>query len=168
MKIYENKTFSDEGKKMKRKVCELLEEKGSEIYTIDVGKNLKDATKMFIEMNIGALIVVNIKGEIQGIISERDIIRKLAKTDNAINEMSVEEVMTPHDKLVIGNPDDDIQYIMKVMTTNRIRHILIICSEGECKTEGLISIGDVIKALLTDLDYENKMLKDYIEGSYPV
>jgi len=57
---------------------------------------------------------------------------------------------------------------MKVMTTNRIRHILIVSSEGDCKIEGLISIGDIIKYLLTDLDYENKMLKDYIKGSYPV
>jgi len=153
---------------MKKKVRELLEEKGNKIFTIDVGKNLKDVTKMFLEVNIGALIVVNKKGEIQGIISERDIIRKLAKTDNAINEMSVKEVMTTQDKLIIGNPDDDIQYIMKVMTSNRIRHILIICNEGKCKTEGLISIGDVIKALLKDLNYENKMLKDYIESSYPV
>lgn len=153
---------------MKRKVRELLEEKGSEIYTIDVGKTLKDATKIFLEKNIGALIVLDDKGKIQGIISERDIIRKLAKTNKAINEMSVETVMTPQAELVIGNPEDDIQYLMKVMTANRIRHILIICSEGECKTEGLISIGDVIKALLTDLDYENKMLKDYIEGVYPI
>ncbi len=153
---------------MKRKVRDLLKEKGSEIFTIDIGKTLKDATKIFLEKNIGALVVLDGKGEIQGIISERDIIRKLAKTNNAINEMSVETVMTPQAKFIIGHPEDDIQYLMKVMTTNRIRHILIVSSEGECKNEGLISIGDVIKALLTGLDYENKMLKDYIKGSYPV
>ncbi len=153
---------------MKHKIRDLLEKKGSEIFTIDVGKTLKDATKIFLEKNIGALVVLNDKGEIQGIISERDIIRKLAKTNNAINEMSVETVMTPRDEIVIGHPEDDIQYLMKIMTTNRIRHILIICDEDGYKTEGLISIGDVIKALLTNLDYENKMLKDYIEGVYPV
>jgi len=153
---------------MKRKVRELLEEKGSEIYTIHVGKTLKDATKIFLEKNIGALVVLDDKDGIHGIISERDIIRKLAKTNEAINEMSVETVMKSQAELVIGNPEDDIQYLMKVMTTNRIRHILIVSSEGDCKTEGLISIGDVIKYLLTDLDYENKMLKDYIKGSYPV
>jgi len=153
---------------MKRKVRELLEEKGSEIYTIHVGKNLKDATKIFLEKNIGALIVLDDKDGIHGIISERDIIRKLAKTNEAINEMSVETVMKSQEELVIGNPEDDIQYLMKVMTTNRIRHILIVSSEGDCKIEGLISIGDIIKYLLTDLDYENKMLKDYIKGSYPV
>ncbi len=153
---------------MKRKVRELLEEKGSEIYTIHVGKTLKDATKIFLEKNIGALVVLDDKDGIHGIISERDIIRKLAKTNEAINEMSVETVMKSQAELVIGNPEDDIQYLMKVMTTNRIRHILIVSSEGDCKTEGLISIGDVIKSLLTDLDYENKMLKDYIKGSYPV
>ena len=153
---------------MKRKVRELLEEKGSEIYTIHVGKTLKDATKIFLEKNIGAIVVLDDKDGIHGIISERDIIRKLAKTNEAINEMSVETVMKSQAELVIGNPEDDIQYLMKVMTTNRIRHILIVSSEGDCKTEGLISIGDVIKYLLTDLDYENKMLKDYIKGSYPV
>ncbi len=55
---------------------------------------------------------------------------------------------------------------MKVMTDNRIRHIPIVDVDSRGKLEGLVSIGDVVKALLKDVDHENKLLKDYIEGSY--
>ena len=153
---------------MEQKVSELLKEKGSEIFTIDAGKTLKDATKIFLEKNIGALVVLDDKGEIKGIISERDIIRKLAKTNNAIKDMAVESVMTPQDEIIICHPEDNIQYLMKVMTNNRIRHILIISIGDELKNEGIISIGDVVRALLTNLNFENKMLRNYIKGSYPV
>ena len=153
---------------MKQKANDILYEKGREIYTITIEKTLKDVTKLFLKKDIGALVVLNDKGEIQGIISERDIINKLAKTDEEIEEMNVKTVMTPQNKLIVGNPEDDIQYLMKVMTVNRIRHILIVSNKGECKMEGIISIGDVVKALITNLDYENKMLKDYIGGTYPI
>ena len=153
---------------MKRKASDILNEKGREIFTIESNKTLKDATKFFLKKNIGALVVLDAEGKIQGIISERDIIRKLAKTDEEIQDMNINTIMTPQSELIVGNPDDDIQYLMNVMTINRIRHILIVSEKGDCKIEGIISIGDVVKVLLTHLNHENKMLKDYIEGPYPI
>jgi len=153
---------------MNQKANDILTEKGRKIFTIDNDKTLADSTKIFLEKNIGALVVLNKKGQIQGIISERDIIRELAKTDQEIKDRSVETVMTPQSKLIIGTLDDDIQYLMNVMTKNRIRHILIVSNPCECTMEGIISIGDIIKSLMTNLNHENKMLKDYIEGTYPV
>ena len=153
---------------MNQKANDILNEKGRKIFTVNIDKTLKDVTTLFLEKNIGALVVLDDKERIQGIISERDIIRKLAQTDKEIKNMNVKTVMTPQAKLIVGNPEDDIQYLMNVMTTNRIRHILIVCNKDGFKMEGIISIGDVVKSLITNLHHENKMLKDYIEGTYPV
>lgn len=153
---------------MKRKVSELLKEKGHEVYSIQNTARLKDAVKVFNEKHIGALIVLNEAEEIQGIVTERDIMVRLALTEGEIKDMNVKMVMTPKEKLIVGTVDDNVEYLMKVMTANRIRHIPIVSGECKCKLDGLISIGDVVKSLITDLGHENKMLKDYIGGAYPV
>jgi CBS domain-containing protein len=153
---------------MKRKVGDLLKEKGHAVYSIEDTKRLKDAVKLFNAKRVGALIVLNEEEEIQGIITERDILMRLAQTEGEIKNINVKNVMTSKDKLIVGTPEDSIDYIMKVMTTNRIRHIPIVGGESQARLEGLISIGDVVKALLSDVGYENKLLKDYIEGAYPV
>jgi len=72
--------------------------------------------------------------------------------------------MTPRERVIIGRKTDDIQYVMTMMTTNRIRHLPIL---AEGKIIGLISIGDVVKALLDKSEYDKKMLEDYITGKYP-
>lgn len=155
---------------MKQTASDILNEKGRVIFTINIRKTLKDTTEIFLDKNIGALVVLDDDEKIKGIISERDIIRKLATSDEEIEAMNIKSVMTPQSELIVGNPDDDIQYLMNVMTINRIRHILIVSDKGgsKFKMEGIISIGDVVKALLTNLNHENKMLKDYIGGTYPV
>lgn len=153
---------------MKRKVSDLLKEKGHAVYTITNKGNLKDAVKLFNEKRIGALIVLNEDEDIQGILTERDIMIKLSQTEGEIKDMCVKMVMTPKEKLIVGTMDDSIEYLMKVMTTNRIRHIPIVGGEGKAKIHGMVSIGDLVKMLLNDMDHENRLLKDYIEGSYPV
>jgi len=153
---------------MKRKVSDLLKEKGTAVYSVRNTEKLKDAVKVFNEKRVGALMVLNDEDEIQGIVTERDILIRLSQTEGEIKDMSVKMVMTPKEKLIVGTPDDNIEYIMKVMTTNRIRHIPIVGDEKSAKLEGLISIGDVVKTLLSDVGFENKLLKDYIEGNYPI
>ena len=153
---------------MKRNVSDLLKEKGHVVYSIRNNKKLKDAVKIFNEKRVGALIVLNEEEEIQGIVTERDILKRLAQTEGEIKDMSVKMIMTPKEKLIVGTPGDSIEYIMKVMTSNRVRHIPIVGGENQLKLEGLVSIGDVVKALMTDVAQENKLLKDYIEGTYPV
>lgn len=153
---------------MKRKVSDLLKEKGHAVYSIKNTNLLKDAVKIFNEKRVGALMVLNEDEEIQGIVTERDVLMRLAQTEGEVKNISVKMLMTPKEKLIVGTMDDSVEYIMKVMTTNRIRHIPIVCGEKQCKLEGLVSIGDVVKTLLSDVGYENKLLKDYIEGAYPI
>lgn len=153
---------------MKTKVKEMLKAKGHEVFSIATTGKLKDAVGMFNAKHIGALMVLGEDEGIQGIVTERDIMIKLAQTEGEIKDMSVKIVMTPKEKLIVGTPEDTIEYLMKVMTSNRIRHIPIVNPEDRSKLAGMVSIGDVVKALLHDMDHENKLLRDYIEGTYPV
>lgn len=155
---------------MKRKVSDLLKEKGNVVYTISDTARLKDAVKLFNEKRVGALMVVNEEEEIQGIVTERDILKKLAKTEGEVKDMNVTFLMTPREELIVGTPDDEIEYIMKVMTTNRIRHIPIVGGENECKLLGVISIGDIVKILLNGLgmNHQNRLLKDYLGKAYSI
>lgn len=147
---------------MNRKVSDLLKEKGNVVFTISEDGKLKDIIKIFNEKHIGALVVVNERQEILGIVTERDILKKMAKTEGEIKDMSVKMIMTPRENLMVGTPGDTIEYLMKVMTVNRIRHIPIVEGEIEPKLMGLISIGDIMKAMLGDLNPEIKYLKDIV------
>jgi CBS domain-containing protein len=156
------------GDSMKRNVDDLLKEKGYVVYTISDNARLKDAVKLFNKKRIGALMVVNENEEIKGIITERDILRKLGKTEGEIKDMSIQLVMTPREKLIVATPEDSVEYLMKVMTANQIRHVPIVGGESNTRLMGLVSIGDVVKILLSGVNYENKLLKDYLEKSMPV
>ncbi len=150
---------------MKRKVSDLLKEKGSAVYTISDAARLKDAVKLFNEKHVGALMVVDACDDIQGIITERDILRKLAKTEGEVKDINVKFLMTPREKLIVGTSEDDIEYLMKAMTTNRIRHIPIVGGENECKLLGLVSIGDIVKILLSgvQMNHKGRLLKNYLD-----
>jgi CBS domain-containing protein len=157
---------------MHRKVSELLKEKSGEIISITENKRLKDVVKFYTQKKIGALIVLDDDKKVKGIISERDIIRKLAQTQGEIKNLRVKRIMTSWENLIIATPDDDLDYLMKIMTKNRIRHVPVVidkCSNLNLQTEflGVISIGDVVKSLIDNLDKENKMLRDYVKEIYP-
>jgi CBS domain-containing protein len=150
---------------MKRKVSDLLKEKGNVVFTISDTDMLKDAVKLFNEKRIGALIVINGHEEIQGIVTERDILRKIARTEGEVKDMNIRLLMTPRENLIVGTPDDSIEYLMNVMTNNHIRHIPIVEVENQLKLLGMVSIGDVVKILLNGLDFnqQNRLLKDYLD-----
>lgn len=154
------------GETMMRDAADILKEKGPVVHTINITERLKDAVKIFNEKRIGALIVVDDNEEIQGIVTERDILRKLGKTEGEIKDMSVKLVMTPKERLIVGTLDDTIEYLMKVMTANQIRHIPIVGGKTNTRLKGIISIGDVVKTMISGLNHENKLLKDYIEKSF--
>jgi CBS domain-containing protein len=147
------------GEIMKRRVSDLLKEKGESVYTITDDKKLKDVVKIFNEKHIGALMVLNDKDEIQGIITERDILRKLARTEGEIKDICVRFVMTPKENLTVGTLEDTLEYLMKMMTLNRFRHVPIVAGEEVPRLRGIISIGDIVKALLHDLNIDGKYMK---------
>lgn len=146
------------GANMKAK--DILLKKGPEVITIGDRKTLGEALRVLVNNNIGVLPVLSTEGKFIGILSERDILRKAASTPDTFMNTLVSDVMTK--RIIYADYDDDIDYIESIMTLNKVRHLPIMKDKI---ITGLISIGDVVKASLSDKKYENKYLLDYIAGS---
>lgn len=144
------------------KVKDILAQKGSRVITIEKDIPVLDAMKIFPANRVGSLIVVDKFNEILGLIAARDVLMAVINHLDQIKSMTVEQIMTTN--LIIGTEEDTIDYIQAIMTENRIRHVPIL--EGR-KLKGLVSIGDIVKALMTEKDVENRYLKDYIADKYP-
>lgn len=122
------------------KVSRILATKGSDVLSIRPEQLVKEAVQLLMHHNIGVLVVINAAGELVGIMSERDVVRHLAKRDEILS-LPVSEIMTRD--VVTALPQDDLISVSHVMTERRFRHLPII--EGG-KLVGMISIGDVLKA----------------------
>ena len=143
------------------KVKEILGTKPAAVITISADKTLLDASKLLTKHNIGALIVVDKANAPAGILSERDIVRKIAGQDaNALN-MLIEEAMTRD--IIIGFPDDELSDVSNTMTNKRIRHLPIMDNQA---LVGMISIGDIVKSQLDHAEHEAHTLRQYITGGY--
>ena len=140
-------------------VKEILKTKGSEVVTIGEEKSLPEAIATLVNNSIGALIVLDESGKIAGIISERDILRENNKDYGS--PAKVKNVMTTD--VIIGAPEDKVDYVEHIMIQNRVRHLPIIDNK---RLVGIISIGDVIKAQLNDVRVENRYLQDFIGAKY--
>ena len=146
-------------------VWELLERKEKKIYSIHPSAPLSEAIRALAQHKIGALIVIENKddrSQLVGIISERDIVRRAEQGFGQLESLRVSDLMTKD--IIVGVLKDDISYAMSMMTQNKIRHLPIM--EGE-KVVGVVTIGDIVKALLSEESYENRMLRDYIDSKYP-
>ena len=140
------------------KIRELLDKKGYEVVTVPPSFPLQDAMRLLVEHNIGSVVVAEDR-VVQGILTERDILRLAANDPTGMGKMKVEDVMTWD--VIVGLPDDTLEYVMEVMTRNRIRHLPIV---DEGWMEGILSIGDVVHALRTKTEAENRHMRDYIQG----
>ena len=135
----------------------ILDRKGSDVATIEPTADLASAVKLLAARRIGALVVTSSEREIAGIISERDIIRVLAEFGAAALEQPVGQVMTR--KVVTCTRADTMSSIMELMTAGKFRHLPVV--EGN-KLIGIISIGDVVKYRVQQIEFESAALRDYI------
>jgi CBS domain-containing protein len=149
------------------RISDILREKGSEVATIEAGRSVHDAVRSLNEHRIGALVVTDDDGSVNGIVSERDLLRTASETWDSgaerverLRDRPVVAIMTRD--VICAVPDDDLDYAMGIMTQNRIRHLPVV-EEG--KLVGIISIGDVVRTCLNQATYENRMLKDYVSGA---
>jgi CBS domain-containing protein len=136
----------------------ILKTKGSQVHTIAPESTLADVVKTLVEKNCGSLVVVD-KGEMVGIITERDILRACADSTNSLESRTVERTMTTD--VITGHLTDEVEAIMGLMTKKRIRHLPIL---ADGNLAGLISIGDIVKAQHDQLSMENHYLKNYIHS----
>lgn len=150
---------------MNRKLKVLFKERGDVIHSVSGSMPLKEAVDLMNQHHIGALMVINVGGEIEGIFTERDVMKKLANTDETVGHLPVREIMTPAEKVISTTGDESINDIMKLLTDNKIRHVPIVSQEGVL--EGILSIRDVVRMLLKEARQKEKTLTDYISGTYP-
>jgi CBS domain-containing protein len=141
------------------KAFDILEKKGFQVFYISQNSTIEEAIDTLVKNNIGVLLIFDETNKLTGILSERDIIRLINKSKFDFLSKTVSEIMTTN--ILFAYIEDDINYIENIMTTNRIRHIPIY---DKNKLVGLISIGDIIKAKLSEQQVQNKYLMDYISG----
>jgi CBS domain-containing protein len=139
----------------------VLAQKGGQVYTIRPEQTVREALAELARRNVGALVVVDGRGRLAGIISERDIVRAAAR-DEALFDRPVRELMTR--ELVVGEPGDDLRVVAHTMTERRIRHLPVVAGE---RLVGIISIGDVVKAMRDEYEGEIDILQIRVATEHP-
>ena len=152
---------------MGQKIETILASTRRAVVTISPEASLQTAARLMNRERIGSLVVMDEGESIVGILSERDILKGFADADADIREMEVRRVMTHREKLIVGQSSDTVGQLMAVMTRNQVRHIPILSRDEPYRLIGMISIGDLVNAKLSDSHTENRFLRDYIAGTYP-
>ena len=143
------------------KVGDFLSARRRPVITIGPDETVYAAIQKLVANNIGALPVCDNKGVMSGIISERDILRLCVQRADKLHDAKVKDVMTR--KVVVGVSDDELDYVMNIMTGEGIRHLPIM--EGP-KLVSIISARDVIEVRLEECRIDVRYLSDYISGGY--
>jgi CBS domain-containing protein len=141
-----------------RSVKDILEEKGTQVYAVSPDAKVYEALQIMADKNVGALMVI--EGDtVAGLISERDYARKIVLKGKFSKDVPVREIMTV-DIIRIG-PDNDVEYCMELMTDKRVRHLPVFESD---RLIGIISIGDIVKAIIEHKEEIIEQLENYIKG----
>ena len=141
-------------------VGQILGTKGKRVVLATTDMTLREAAQTLEKERIGAMVVTSAGGEIVGIVSERDIVHAMARHGAAVTDKRVSDVMTKG--VVTCAPQSSIDDVMREMTSRRFRHLPVL--DGG-RLAGIISIGDVVKWRLEELEAEASTLKEYIVGS---
>src|SRR5512140_2502828 len=136
---------------------DILRVKGSDVYSVRTTDSVYEVIRIMKEKGIGALLVLDGGGGVAGIVSERDVARKVTLLEKPVRGTLVSEIMT--EKVFSGTPGETVEECMKVMTDRRIRHLPIL---HEGRVVGMISIGDLVKAVIDEQQYKIARLEQYI------
>jgi CBS domain-containing protein len=138
----------------------ILRNKGRDVTTIAPDASIGEAVALLRRIGIGALVVSRDNVGVDGILSERDIVHGLADRGPALLDLEVEQLMTR--RVSTCRPSDSVGDLMSMMTERRIRHIPVLRDNG---LAGIISIGDVVKQRLDEMEYETNSLRSFIAGA---
>jgi CBS domain-containing protein len=139
-------------------VGDILQTKGSEVWTIHPETIVFDALKIMADKNVGALVVLD-GAEVTGILSERDYARKVILHGKSSRELKAGEIMSA--TVYFVSPEQNIEDCMALFTNKRVRHLPVLQNN---QLIGIISIGDVVKAVIAEQEYTIKHLENYITG----
>ena len=142
------------------KISDVLRNKGSEVITIKPDETVAGLLGLLAEHSIGAVVVSTDGSSVDGIVSERDIVRHLHSTGTSVLEAPVSRIMTS--EVTTGSADDNIADLAGTMTEMRVRHVPIVDADG--KLAAIVSIGDIVKHRLSELQSERDQLRDYISS----
>lgn len=142
-------------------VAAILQWKGHDIWSVSPSASVYQAIDMMADKHVGALLVIA-GGRLVGIISERDYTRKVILQGKSSRESQVREIMTS--PVVFVTPKHSVEDCMRIMTSNRIRHLPVLDGEN---VVGVVSIGDVVKRLISAQEEAINHLHGYITGKYP-
>jgi CBS domain-containing protein len=140
-------------------VASILKAKGAEVATAPANMTLAEVASLLSERRIGAVVITGPDGAIEGIVSERDIVSGVARYGPEVLSGPASAVMTRD--VHTCDPSDSIYELMNVMTEQRIRH-LPVAVDG--KLQGIVSIGDVVKQRIAEIEFEASEMKRYIAG----
>lgn len=140
------------------KVSQILSAKGDAVYSVKPSETVAEVVNSLHEKQVGALLVLNDGGDIAGIVSERDVVRELAKRGVGLMSQPVADIMTKN--VFTCDRDCLLDDLMRDMTDRRIRHLPVV--DGG-KLTGMVSIGDVVKFRVDELEAESTQLREYIE-----
>jgi len=143
-------------------IARLLEAKGQEIWSIEPRDTAFKALETMAQKNIGALLVVD-KGKLVGIFSERDYARKVILKGKSSKDTTVGELMTPD--VFYAGPGDSLQESMALMTAKHIRHMPVL---KDSKLIGMVTLGDVVKGIISEQKFTITELEKYISGGYEI
>lgn len=146
-----------------QRVSDILKSKSKQMWTILPDSTVFEALKLMAEKEIGALMVVDKKGKVAGIITERDYARKIVLKGKTSPKTLVKEIMTPFNKMFTVKPDTTVENCMVLMTGKHIRHVPVF--DGT-KFMGLVSIGDAVMSTISEKDVLINQLSNYIAGQY--
>jgi len=136
----------------------LLEVKGYDIWSITPDESVYDAVKLMADKKVGALLVLE-SGKLVGIVSERDCTRKVILKERAPKDTLVREIMTSN--VIFVRPDQTVEECMALVTARRIRHLPVLAGD---RLIGIISIGDLVKDIISEQEFIIQQLENYIKG----
>jgi CBS domain-containing protein len=146
---------------MKTTVNEILQHKGAEVWTVSIDTLVYRALQLMQDKGIGAAVVLDEGGKVAGIISERDYARKVILEGKSSKETFTKDIMTRD--LYVVSPSATVDECISLMTKKHIRHLPVF---DKGKLAGLVSIGDVVKAIVKEQRIEIQILNQYIQGKY--
>ncbi len=142
-------------------VKEQLKTRNRDVITIDTETGIVEAMDVLIRNEISCLPVLAKADELVGIVTDKDIFKAIYEHQDGFSSIKVRELMATN--LIIGVPDDDMDYVAGLMTKNDIRHVPIMDQQ---KLVGLISSSDIVKSHRKRIEIENRYLKMYMEGTH--
>jgi CBS domain-containing protein len=139
-------------------VEEILGQKGADVVSVDVRTQVAELGKLLTRKNIGAAVVME-AGKLVGVVGERDVVQAIASRGIEVLDWPVSELM--RSPVITCGPEDRVTVVMATMTARRVRHVPVIDDGG--RLVGIVSIGDVVKHRLQEIENEAQVLRDYIE-----